>query len=151
MNYLYKVTTIFSFKEYHKFNYALLNKKHTWLLIIGLCLFFLLAGILFKETWLIALAILYPPVFWGITEYHIRKIFKSNRFYQDKELEYEFYDTYFVENNDNGTIRIPYDKLDKVYETKTHFYLMIAQNQGVMISKENMSEDCQNFIRKLIK
>lgn len=34
-------------------------------------------------------------------------------------------------------------------ETKTNFYLMISKNQGHMLLKENMSDDLQNFIRKL--
>ena len=151
MNCLYRVVSKFSFEEYHRFNYALLNKKHAWFIIIALCVFFLLAGYFLKETWLIILAIIYPFIFWGVTESHIRKIFKSNKFYQDKEIEYEFYDEYFVEKNESGSVKIPYDKLDTIYETKTNFYLMIAKNQGAMISKEKMNEDCMNFIRTIKK
>lgn len=46
-------------------------------------------------------------------------------------------------------MRVEYNKLNEIIETKTNFYLMISKNQGHMVLKENMSDDLQNFIRKL--
>ncbi len=151
MDCLHKETRKFSFEEYRKFNYALIRKRHAWVIIFGLCLFFLLAGIFLKETWAIIFAIIYPFVFWGFSEFQIRKVYRSNKFYQDSEIQNELYDTYLVQTTENGSIKIPYDKLNEVIETKTNFYLMIAKNQGIILSKEDMSAECQELIRKLIK
>ena len=66
-------------------------------------------------------------------------------------MVFEFYEDYFEESHEVGNATIPYDKLDAVIETKTHFYLMIAKNQGYMLAKENMPDGLESFIREQVK
>ena len=54
-------------------------------------------------------------------------------------------------NNTLGFTTIPYDKLYRVVETPTNFYLMIARNQGMVIVKENCSAELIAFLQKLGK
>lgn len=42
-------------------------------------------------------------------------------------VKFDFYDTYFTETTQNGETRLEYNKLYKIIETKTNFYLMIAK------------------------
>ena len=151
MDSLFEVSTKFSLEEYKKFNKALLKKRNTWKILIACSIFILLVGVWAKEWWIIVFAILYPLFVLMIQNYSIRKNFLSNKLNADSEINFQFYEDYFIENNQSGEIKVPYDKLDEVIETKTNFYLMIAQNQGFMISKENMPEGLVNFLRKMVK
>lgn len=97
----------------------------------------------------IILIILLPFFLWYNIKKNIEKYYDSNELIQKLDVDYEFYETYFVEKSKNGEMRVEYNKLNEIIETKTNFYLMISKNQGHMLLKENMSDDLQNFIRKL--
>lgn len=149
MEYLYKTSTKFTLEEYKKFNNALIKKKHLLALSILAVILILAGGILLENIFLIIFAIIYPFLFYISIQIGVKRVFNSNKLLQNAEVTYEFFEDYLYEKHDGGETKVPYDKLDEVIETKTNFYLMIAKNQGFMISKENMSEDMQNFIRKL--
>ena len=68
---------------------------------------------------------------------------------QNVDVHYEFYEDFLVEKTENGEMKVEYSKLDEIIETKTNFYLMIAKNQGCMISKTDMPSGLDEFIRKI--
>jgi hypothetical protein len=148
MDCLYKTTTKYTFEEYKKFNRAVMNRKYILVVSIIAVLMILTGGILLNNIFLILFAIIYPILFFGAAEIGVRRVFNSNKLIQNAEITYEFYNEYVIERHEGGEAKIPYEKLDKILETKTNFYLMIAKNQGFMISKENMSDEMMDFIRK---
>ena len=151
MECLYQMTTQFTYEEYKKFNNALLIKRHTWVILgIALCLI-LLGGILLESTTLIVFAVIYPFIFLLLKNHSVKKVFDSNKLTQNVEVTYEFYQDYFEEKHEVGQAKIPYEKLSEIIETKTNFYLMIAKNQGYMLSKGNMPEGLEAFIRQIKK
>ena len=81
----------------------------------------------------------------------IKKTYESNELLKDIEQTIEFYEKHFVAKSDKSETTIEYDKLYKVIENKTNFYLMIADNQGYIVSKANCSEELIDFIIALKK
>ena len=108
-----------------------------------------LGGILLESIPLIIFAILYPFIFILIKNNSVKRVFQSNKIVQNQEITYKFYEDYFEEKHDAGESKIPYEKLDSIIETKTNFYLMIAKNQGYMLTKENMPEGLEAFIKNI--
>ena len=64
-------------------------------------------------------------------------------------MNFEFYDTYFIETNEYGNTKLEYSKLHKIIETKTNFYLMLAKNQGFILVKDNFPEGLDEFLRNI--
>ena len=68
---------------------------------------------------------------------------------QNSKIVFRFFEEHFEKKSPIGTSTIYYDKLYKVIETKTNFYLMISPNQGDIIQKENCTEQLIEFLHKL--
>lgn len=151
MELLFQITTKFTLEEYKKFNYAILKKRHVWPILIIADILILLGGILDENLFLIIFAVLYPLVVLWVQKRSIQKIFDSNKVTQNIDVTYTFYEDHFEEKHESGEARITYDKLSEIIETKTNFYLMIAKNQGYMLSKENMPEGLIEFIENIKK
>lgn len=148
MDCLYKTSTKYTLEEYRKYNLALMKK--TFLIILLFVLFILAEAVLLNSVVLLLIAILYVIVFIWAYNRNIKKVFESNKVAQNAEVSFEFYDTYFTQTSENGYGKIEYTNLDKVIETKTNFYLMIAKNQGYILKKENFPEGLAEFLRGII-
>ena len=146
---LFKTTTIYTYDEFKKFNAAVMKKRGAWTIIIGLEILFLLCNLILQTVWMWIFIAVYPIIFIVMKNIEIKKVYNSNKFAQDIEVNIDFYDTYFTVKTENSDAKIEYDKLHTTIETKTNFYLMIAKNQGYMLSKENMSDEFQSFVRKI--
>ena len=146
---LYKMTTKFTLEEYKRFNYALLKKRHHLLILTIFEIFVILFGILTQDAFVFVFAVIYPFIVYILQERNIKKVFNSNKMVQNVDVHYEFYEDFLVEKTENGEMKVEYSKLDEIIETKTNFYLMIAKNQGCMISKTDMPSGLDEFIRKI--
>ena len=79
-----------------------------------------------------------------------RKLFRQTKVAQDIVNEYDFFDQYFAYRNTNGQGSMAYDKLFKVIETRTHFYLMLSKVQGYTIAKDEAPAGFTEFMQKKI-
>lgn len=79
-----------------------------------------------------------------------RKLFRQTKVAQDIVNEYDFFDEYFVNRNRNGQGTMAYNKLFKVIETRTHFYLMLSKVQGYTIAKAEAPANFTEFMQKKI-
>lgn len=149
MEYLYTMNSKFTFEEYKKFNYALLKKRHHFLILAIYELILALIGIGTGNILILVFTLIFPLMLYWIQNRNIKKIYNSNKVVQDLDVNYEFYDTYLVEKSENGEMKIEYSKLDEIFETKTNFYLMIAKNQGYMLPKSDMPTGLEEFIRNI--
>ena len=149
MNCLFSTTTNYNFDEYKRYSLSLLLKRSRiiWFVILEAWIFLL--GCLMTNYLLILFAIIYPIVIALLQKRQIKKVWNSNKVAQNMNVRFDFYDTYFTEINDNGETRLEYDKLHKVIETKTNFYLMIAKNQGFILKKSNFPEGLEDFLRNI--
>ena len=148
MDSLFHTTSKNTFDEYKKYVLTL-QKKRLILTISLLVVFFCIVGYFTKHTLFYVAAVIVPFLEYFSTVRPLKKLYYSNKLAVDAVLEYDFYDTYFTKKSVAGEDRIEYDKLAKIIETKTNFYLMLALNQGYMLKKEDMPKGLDEFIRKL--
>jgi len=154
---LFTTKTAYTFEEYKKFNYALFSKQLKlpalsgfafllWLLIIIYCIAIkeYYAFILAAVTVMIIIFII--PV---TLNKSIKKTYYSNKTISKTVCEFEFYEKEIIEKTPDGSMKVKYENLYKIIETKTNLYLMIAQNQGFIIVKENCSPELIEFIKQL--
>ncbi len=147
MDCLFKTTTKNTLEEYRRFSIKLEMKKGTIIVYVLLTAFLILSGIVLENRGFFGFAVIYPIILWILLNRRIKKVFASNKVLQDTDANYEFYKTHFVETDDYGTTQLEYSKLNKIIETKTNFYLMIAKNQGFILSKSEFPQGLTEFLR----
>ena len=149
MDCLYKTKTINTFEEYRRFSRVLMYKKRSIIIYALLAAFLILDGIVLDNMIFIVFAVVYPFIIWLLHNMQVKKVFKTNKALQNAEVNFEFYNDYFTETNEYGNTKLEYNKLHKIIETKTNFYLMIAKNQGFILVKENFPEGLEEFLRNI--
>lgn len=145
---LFVTKSVFSFDEYKKFNFAL-SGKNTLIAFAIICPFILFGGIYLMDWLYIVLGIAFPLIMFLTYKLQLRRVYKSNRFADNLEAEYKFYDTYFTVKDVRSEATVEYSMLHKVIYTKTNVYLMIAKNQGYMLVKNNFPDGLEDFIRQI--
>ena len=81
-------------------------------------------------------------------EKEIRSGWDTNKsLYEGIEVTIEFYEDYFEQSTEYGTMKVDYDKLYKIYEQPEYFYLMLSKNQAVIVEKAVCEEGLIHFLR----
>lgn len=60
-----------------------------------------------------------------------------------------FYEDHLQETSNQQSVDVPYSSIAHLVETRTHFYLMTAANQGMIIIKNNCSAELIHFLQGL--
>ena len=153
---IHKTTVKFTYEEYKRFSLTIMKKALTKS-AIGLLILLLFAAILFGmnnsklSALLCAFVVLYTFMLVYKINSQIKKTYESNELLKDITQTIEFYEKHFVAKSDKSETTVEYEKLYKVVENKTNFYLMIADNQGYIVSKANCSGELIDFIIALKK
>lgn len=156
---LFTTKTAYTLEEYKKFNYALFSKQMKLPVLSGFAFLIWLSIMIYciaaKEYYsffiafvIVILIIAIIPVSLNKS---IKKTYYSNKMASKTICEFEFYEKELVEKTPDGSMRVQYENLYKIIETKTNLYLMIAQNQGFIIVKDNCTSELIEFIKKLNK
>jgi len=151
---LHKTSVKFTYEEYKRFSLTIMKKALTKT-TIGLVILLLFAAILFGmnnsklSALLCAFVVLYTFMLIFKINSQIKKTYESNELLKDITQTIEFYEKHFIAKSDKSETTVEYEKLYKVVENKTNFYLMIADNQGYIVSKANCSQELIGFIIKL--
>jgi len=95
----------------------------------------------------VVLLVVYPLMFKGV----VKKNYESNKMWQGIYMVTEFYPDYFCLDTPVGQSQITYDKIYRILETKTNFYILVGKNQGVIIVKEDCPQGLDEYIRQLAK
>ena len=152
MECLYSTSIIYTFEEYKRFNIKALFTRNRIIRYIAIEAFIIVAAFLMSSFLLLVYAFIYPiillllPVFQNL---HSKKVWNTNKSMQNMNVKYDFYNTYFIENDNNGETKLEYKKLYKIIETKTNFYLMISKNQGFLLNKSNFPKGLDDFLRNI--
>lgn len=149
MECLYKTTTKNTFAEFKKFSNTLFRNKKNIILYTLLSAFLIFDGIVLENIFFIIFAVVYPILIVFLHNRQVKKVFVTNKAFQDLEVNFEFYDTYFLTTDLYGSGQLEYTKLHKIIETKTNFYLMIAKNQGMILVKDNLPAGLADFLRSI--
>ena len=147
----FQTQTRYTFSEYKKYYNAVLWKIRKTPYIV-LLLEVVLLGITYftRDMTYILGALMVPIVFRIVFSINAKTNYAKNEKLHDIVFNYEFYGTYLLQKSAMGRVRVDYEKIYKVLETASNFYLMAEGNQGMIIVKENCSGDLRDFIRQNI-
>ena len=151
---LYQTSIKFTYEEYKRFSLTIMKKALTKT-AIGLLILLLFAAILLgmDNYKLAALLCAFIPLYIFMlmikVNKQIKETYESNELLKNITQTIEFYEKHFISKSDKSETTVEYEKLYKVIENKTNFYLMIADNQGYIVSKANCDNELIDFIRKL--
>jgi len=151
MDCLYEITTTFSLEEYKKFTQTVSNNKMNLIMIGLVSLFVVVMGIVEKSPIMFVLAVIYPFLMIFSQKKGLERSYKKNTAMHDAKILHRFYDTYFVTVVNDVENQYEYEKLQRIIETETNYYLMLSKTQGFVIIKANMPEGLEEFLRGLKK
>lgn len=153
---LYTTQFTYTLDEYVKFNKTAIFTKKKFIFTITFCIFAsILIGYLMTKNILFSVIIFMItagftiPIITVDIKKGIKKTYYSNKTIDNEISDYKFYETEFTETDSHGSTTFPYTDLTRIIETKTNFYLMIADNQGFIILKDNCSSELISFLRSL--
>lgn len=158
---LFRAESRMDYAEYERFNlFVMKHNRPMWMKAVPFMLGVVLCAAIVEtilQGQFIAAVILAAFLAWYCwdkatlrsAKKHFRRTYESNKLIQNVVGRYSFYAGHFETKTPESAESIAYDKLYEVLESDTNFYLMIARNQGMVLSKENCSAGLQEFLRKL--
>lgn len=152
---LFQTDLVYTYEIYEAFNKLVFGKSLHKLTILIAILFPLMTFFLYlmhTVQLLIFFAIftaVYPFLLIFARKRAIKKTWQSNKILQDQQMHYDFYDDRAVQISPLGNAACEYEKLYDVLENDRLICLMISNNQGMAILKENCSEELLQFLKKL--
>ena len=150
MDKLFELKTKYTLNEHIKYNFAIALRSKE-LMITGIILLItFVCAIIARMFLVIVFAILFPILYVLIIYMTAKKNYLSNKAAQDAEIIVEFYQDYMIQKTELGSYKVEHDKIARIIETKTHFYVMISKNQGVILPKVDMSDEMQQYVRNIL-
>lgn len=151
----FSITVKPTFEEYKSFNRVVHNKlgRQTIRIAVMMLLLAIDAYLFWAEFYLFAA--IYLIVCAGVVSLaflranrNIKKAWSTNAALREGEMQLHFSNDGIEATSQNGYSHIDYDKLYKLIETKTHFYVLTASNVGFGFAKELCTSEQQAFIRE---
>ena len=149
-----RITTLVTEEVSKRFSWAILIRRKGFvlyiiILIVGLLAYVMLSPLEEK----IMSVILFPPIFASMyyfgMNYKIKRAYQKNPLFQNMEVTLIFDRESFVAQNKRGEFHYTYDDIVKVIMTKQDFYILIGENTGFAIEKENCSPEALEFLLEL--
>lgn len=158
---LFRAESRTDYAEYERFNLFVMKHNRSRLLKavpfvlgIGLCIILVETFLLQQYVATLILASFLAWYIWDkVTQHsvkkHFRRMYESNKFIQNVTAKYSFYEDHFESATLECSDSIAYDKPDEMLESETNSCLMIARNQGMVLSKASCSAGLQDFYENL--
>ena len=99
-------------------------------------------------TVLFASLITFSAIYFGM-DFQIKKAYQKTPFWKDMEQTLIFEKDKFSVKSKRGEFLYSYDDIVKVFHTKDDFYILIGENTGFAIEKENCSPEALEFLLEL--
>lgn len=154
---LYETEIVCTYDEYKKYNNTLkVRTKLFYIIILFMWVSAIFLGIrnfetIFAKVVIPSLAVLaYIVLLILMIWFGGKSEWKSNKIMHNKTVVYHFFEDNMEISTENGKVKINYDDLHKIIETKTNFYLMDSLNAGKLILKDNCSPELRAFIQQLM-
>ena len=90
-----------------------------------------------------------PLVLVYVSKRQCRRVYNANPQLQERHSVMRFYEDHLQETSNHQSVDVPYSSIAHLVETRTHFYLMTAANQGMIIIKKNCSAELIQFLHEL--
>ena len=170
MNPMYEIESIWTFDEYRKFNRTLVNEhkiiKLLNIIFLGLSFYIVITmGIVtyrradtlqefmrvffISLSFLVLLGVVFVLGYKRIMLIGLKKEYETNKNTLESMTIIKFFRNYIEILNVDGVLKLTYDKLYKIIETDTNFYLMTTKYIGYNFIKAKCSSDIQVFFKLL--
>ncbi|MBQ8540644.1 MAG: YcxB family protein [Clostridia bacterium] len=159
MDALYTVKTKQTYEEYKKYNDFLYKRTKLGLLRVIIVIGYILVSALmfYLEMYkLLEFFIVFFVVYIAYLFYYkwarvrnIKKSYESNKLGMNSVSAIVFYEDHLDITDEHSQGTVPYDKIYKIYESDTNFYIMMSKMSGMGIVKAECPEALCEFIRKL--
>ena len=160
-NPLFETETVCSWEEYLRYNKAVsLNKQRRvqWIVAAAISAVYVVGGAFaayYCQTWRIFFITLIMPAFFAVwlpftgwlARHKLRKIWESSA-KKDEQVSLRFYESFVEGCSAIGETRLDYEKIHKIVETPTHFYIMLSQIEGFIVPKASLTEQQAAFLRE---
>ncbi len=145
---LFVTQTIINKEEFKRFQKYFLNSgKYNFLSKLLMVLLALLVIIIsyFKHNYrvlylVVAFSIIYPIALVVTINWQIKKKYERKKKVNELIEEFRFYNDNFVSKLAKSSIKISYDAVLKIVETKQNFYIFMEDNQAFIIIKNNLND-----------
>lgn len=152
MDALYTVKTKYTYKEYRKFSYYCM--WHSSRVILAICYIvmaaLLIRGIINGNIISSCMAVAFFVVMPIFVEYTFKKAYTSKKS-NSGEIVMRFYEAHIESEGAKSSTKVLYKNLYKIVETKTSFYVMMGNNMGFIVMKDDCPEGLIEFIRSIKK
>ena len=149
---LFHTEVKYSFEEYKSFYNALLIREKRIYIGISLMILGLLGLAFLTEIWaIIFVAVMTPFLFWFTSSRQCRRVYDSAKIYHGAVISCDFFEDHLEQAGKQSVNRVNYSDIYNIIETKTHFYIMLAKNQGIIVKKSNCPDGLADFIKGLKK
>lgn len=152
---LFQTDMVYTYEIYELFNKLISAKSlrrltiQMEILLPLMALFLYLMHMVELSIFFIVFTMVYPIVLIYVRKQAVKKTWQSNKMVQGQRIRYDFYADRVVQASPMGTAVCAYDKLHDILENDRLICLMIANNQGLVIVKENCSEELVQFLHGL--
>ena len=150
-----RITTLLTEEVYTRFSWAILMRRKSFIVyiivILALILYPMIMSAEGKDIIFIALftiLVLLLVVFFTL-RFRIKRTYRKNPLWQNMEVTLIFDREAFIARNIRGEFHYTYDDIVKVIMTKQDFYILIGENTGFAIEKENCSPEVLEFLLEL--
>ena len=150
-----RITTLLTEEVYTRFSWAILMRRKSFIVyiivILALILYPMIMSAEGKDIIFIALftiLVLLLVVFFTL-RFRIKRTYRKNPLWQNMEVTLIFDREAFIARNIRGEFHYTYDDIVKVIMTKQDFYILIGENTGFTIEKENCSPEALEFLLEL--
>lgn len=150
-----RITTLLTEEVYTRFSWAILMRRKSFIVyiivILALILYPMIMSAEGKDIIFIALftiLVLLLVVFFTL-RFRIKRTYRKNPLWQNMEVTLIFDREAFIARNIRGEFHYTYDDIVKVIMTKQDFYILIGENTGFAIEKENCSPEALEFLLEL--
>ncbi|MDL2310997.1 YcxB family protein [Peptostreptococcaceae bacterium OttesenSCG-928-C18] len=151
---LYKTTTKITEQEMKNITISSLLRKPQTYIFIGctLFIFYILLTYLLEIGYFLALVI---DIIIVIFSFYLGITSRVKKDYRElKRINDGIYNIYFYKDRIRFSTKVSnseykYDLLYKIIETRLNFYIMLTDTQGIIVQKENCSNEMLEFIRHI--
>lgn len=146
MNVLYEARVTYTYGEYLAYSRVIFRRRALPVLL-GLEALFLLSALYTKG---LLLAVVGAILLLAAVAFHnrrVKKLYTSGRLPRELEIHLRFGEEALVEETGKGPFTVPYEKLRRIIETKTHFFLMTTGSQGYILNKAALPQGLEDFLR----
>lgn len=164
---LFKTEFKLTYEEYKKFNLAMIDKKTKVFIVIARIIYaivaieaiILLISFLFIRDIYLLLVAMFTAVIAILafgryklpSERFMKKVYYSDKGRVDLISEIRFYEDHLEDESEIGIIKLKYDDIYGIVETKTNFYIKQSSVLGILIDKSACSPELIEFITSLKK